>query len=213
MGLFSLFGKKKAVEPVEEIPIVDKALLILTDNPKSGMIEYFKALGIEVKGLYKNLNDLRTDLVLYSSDVPSRLLIMDSGVDKFTSDGSGDGVLYDILELASNYEFEITVLTSNKGLIKSIKNILKKLGKSAIERADYCEYESISSIAEKLNSYREKFIVGGAVDIVLENPLKFKGELVEVEPQMGVRYNDLRYLEGLGDESLGNSLVAFDVKI
>ena len=30
---------------------------------------------------------------------------------------------------------------------------------------------------------------------------------------MGVRYNDLRYLEGLGDESLGNSLVAFDVKI
>lgn len=213
MGLFSLFGKKKAVEPVEEIPIVDKALLILTDNPKSGMIEYFKALGIEVKGLYKNLNDLRTDLVLYSSDVPSRLLIMDSGVDKFTSDGSGDGILYDILELASNYEFEITVLTSNKGLIKSIKNILKKLGKSAIERADYCEYESISSIAEKLNSYREKFIVGGAVDIVLENPLKFKGELVEVEPQMGVRYNDLRYLEGLGDESLGNSLVAFDVKI
>ena len=213
MGLFGLFGKKKAVELVEEIPIVDKALLILTDNPKSGMIEYFKALGIEVKGLYKNLNDLRTDLVLYSSDVPSRLLIMDSGVDKFTSDGSGDGILYDILELASNYEFEITVLTSNKGLIKSIKNILKKLGKSAIERADYCEYESISSIAEKLNSYREKFIVGGAVDIVLENPLKFKGELVEVEPQMGVRYNDLRYLEGLGDESLGNSLVAFDVKI
>lgn len=213
MGLFGLFGKKKAVEPVEEIPIVDKALLILTDNPKSGMIEYFKALGIEVKGLYKNLNDLRTDLVLYSSDVPSRLLIMDSGVDKFTSDGSGDGILYDILELASNYEFEITVLTSNKGLIKSIKNILKKLGKSAIERADYCEYESISSIAEKLNSYREKFIVGGAVDIVLENPLKFKGELVEVEPQVGVRYNDLRYLEGLGDESLGNSLVAFDAKI
>lgn len=213
MGLFGLFGKKKAVELVEEIPIVDKALLILTDNPKSGMIEYFKALGIEVKGLYKNLNDLRTDLVLYSSDVPSRLLIMDSGVDKFTSDGSGDGILYDILELASNYEFEITVLTSNKGLIKSIKNILKKLGKSAIERADYCEYESISSIAEKLNSYREKFIVGGAVDIVLENPLKFKGELVEVEPQMGVRYNDLRYLEGLGDESSGTGLVAFDVKI
>ena len=213
MGIFSLFGKKKAVEPVEEIPPVEKALLILTDNPKSGMIEYFKALGIEVKGLYKNLNDLRTDLVLYSSDVPSRLLIMDSGVDKFTSDGSGDGILYDILELASNYEFEITVLTSNKGLIKSIKNILRKLGKSAIERADYCEYESISSIAEKLNSYREKFIVGGAVDIVLENPLKFKGELVEVEPQMGVRYNDLRYLEGLGDESLGTGLVAFDVKI
>lgn len=213
MGLFGLFGKKKAVEPVEELPIVDKALVILTDNPKSGMIEYFRTFGIEVKGLYKNLNDLRTDLVLYSSDVPSRLLIMDSGVDKFTSDGSGDGILYDILELASNYEFEITVLTSNKGLIKSIKTILKKLGKSATERADYCEYESISSIAEKLKSYRENFIVGGAVDIVLENPLKFKGELVEVEPQSGVRYNDIRYLEGLGDESLGNSLVAFDVKI
>ena len=213
MGLFGLFGKKKSVEPVEELPIVDKALVILTDNPKSGMIEYFRTFGIEVKGLYKNLNDLRTDLVLYSSDVPSRLLIMDSGVDKFTSDGSGDGILYDILELASNYEFEITVLTSNKGLIKSIKTILKKLGKSATERADYCEYESISSIAEKLKSYRENFIVGGAVDIVLENPLKFKGELVEVEPQSGVRYNDIRYLEGLGDESLGNSLVAFDVKI
>ena len=213
MGIFSLFGKKKAVEPVEEIPPVEKALLILTDNPKSGMIEYFKALGIEVKGLYKNLNDLRTDLILYSSDIPTRLLIMDSGVDKFTSDGNGDNLLYDILELSSTNDFDITVLTSNKGLVKSIKGMLKKLSKAVSDKTDYSEYESISLLAEKLNSYNEKFVVSGAVDIVLSNPLSYKGEPVEVEFQNNIMYSDLDDLYGINDEASGTGVTGFDVKI
>ena len=213
MGIFSLFGKKKVQEPVEEIPIVDKALIILTDNPKSGMVEYFKELGIEIKGLYKNLNDLRTDLILYSSDIPTRLLIMDSGVDRFTSDGNGDNLLYDILELSSNNEFDITVLTSNKGLIKSIKSTLKKLSKTASDKADYSEYESISLLAEKLNSYHERFVVGGAEDIVLENPLSYKGEPIDVAYQEGIRYNDLDDLSGINDDTSGDGIIGFEVKI
>lgn len=211
--MFSLFGKKKAKEPVEELPIVDKALLILTDNPKAGMVDYFKSFDIKIKGLYKSLDDLRTELILYSSDIPTRLVIVDSGVDKFNSTGNGDNNLYDILELASNKEFDITVLTSNKGLVKSIKNILKKLGKSTNDKADYCEYDSINSIIEKLSSYREHYIENGAVDIVLEEPLKFKGQEVDVKYQTGIKYNDFETLAGISDDTLGNGLIAFKVKI
>ena len=211
--MFSLFGKKKTTEPVEELPIVDKALLILTDNPKAGMVDYFKSFDIKIKGLYKSLDDLRTELILYSSDIPTRLVIVDSGVDKFNSTGNGDNNLYDILELASNKEFDITVLTSNKGLLKSVKSILKKLGKAVNDKADYSEYDSINSIIEKLSSYREHYIENGAKDIVLEEPLKFKGQEVDVKYQTGIKYNDFETLAGISDDTLGNGLTAFKVKI
>jgi len=211
--MFSLFGKKKTKEPVEELPIVDKALLILTDNPKAGMVDYFKSFDIKIKGLYKSLDDLRTELILYSSDIPTRLVIVDSGVDKFNSTGNGDNNLYDILELASNKEFDITVLTSNKGLVKSVKSILKKLGKAVNDKADYSEYDSINSIIEKLSSYREHYIENGATDIVLEEPLKFKGQEVDIKYQTGIKYNDFETLAGISDDTLGNGLTAFKVKI
>ena len=211
--MFSLFGKKKTKEPVEELPIVDKALLILTDNPKAGIVDYFKSFDIKIKGLYKSLDDLRTELILYSSDIPTRLVIVDSGVDKFNSTGNGDNHLYDILELASNKEFDITVLTSNKGLVKSVKSILKKLGKAVNDKSDYSEYDSINSIIEKLSSYREHYIENGATDIVLEEPLKFKGQEVDVKYQTGIKYNDFETLSGISDDTLGNGLTAFKVKI
>lgn len=214
MGIFNLFKKKSNVV-VEEKPIEDKALVILIDNPKAGMVTYFNSLGIKIRALYKDLNELKMDLMF--SEIPTRVIIADSGIGKFKIDKDISS-LSDLIEIIKNNKDSLSVITANKNLSKVISKIVKRIEKNDKAEDDsldieYIRYDNISSILSVLEKYRERYIHEGATDIIYEEPLKFKGILSDFDMCSDLSFNDFEVIKGLADETLGNSIQAYNVKI
>lgn len=214
MGLFDIF-KKKSNKEVEEKPIEDKALVILIDNPKAGMVAYFNSIGIKIRALYSSIDELKIDLLF--DNTSTRVVIADSGVGKFKEDKESNS-LHDLLEIIKNNNSSLSVISYSDTISKNIRNIVKRMEKNSKQDndkidVDYSTYSNIRDIIDTLSKYRENYVVDGAEDIIYIEPLKFKGIESEFDNSSDVSFNDFDVIRGLADNSNGDSIKAYNVRI
>lgn len=210
--MFKLFGKKKQVEEVSEPP-VESTLSLLLEVPKNGIVQYFSAMGIQIEDIFYNIEEAQFG-IMGVSDVHKRLVIVESGAGMF---GKKENriALEDILGMVDNKTLDATVFYTDSGMKNQIKkNIKDKFKENGIQEpdVDYVEFESMSTVYDTLSGYNEKYGVGGAKDLVLDNPLDYVARKLSIRKSA---FDDTEYHDDsffVRDQN-GESVLGYKVKI
>lgn len=167
---------------------IDRELIIVTDRPTLGIINYFRDCGVNVNTVFSSLEKAREKLMLQVE--PCRVVILDTGLGKFSSMTERQ-VLSDILSFCDE-SFRISVFycdlalksdTMRSSYIKD-KNKIKKI-------IDWHKFVNTVNVVDKLLNSNETYIDGknrqkdDEATITLEDLMKFKPEpteFVDAEP-------------------------------
>jgi len=215
----TLFKKKQEEVQEEVAEPIDSSLILIMEEPKVGIVKYFKDMGCEISNIYYNTEIEEAQYALMDiSEYHRRIVIVESGAGIFTKD-SNIGALVDIISLVNNISIDATVFYTNSTVINKVKKDIKTSAKKLdidVPEVDFVEYESMVGVFNKLQSYNEKYIVGGAKDTVLEDPLNIQlDKVIEVKAIRNAEYNDKEIIERMrNQESEKESLIpAFKVRI
>lgn len=169
MGLFS---KKKDVVVVE--PPKECSLIILCEEIKNGVVDYFADNGIQIKCMFTSISD--TTFEVMKSEGDCRIVIIESGTGKFITQDSRHEIC-DLLGVGSS-NAKASVFYSNSALKNTIKSESKNI---KLIEVDFTPYTSILTVLNKLSEYNEIYNVsGGIVDNTQELDYEYTGKSVNV---------------------------------
>lgn len=152
MGLFS---KKKNVT-VEEPP-KECSLIILCEEIKTGVVDYFADNGIYIKSMFTSISD--TTFEVMKAEGNCRIVIIESGTGKFiTQDARHE--LCDLLGVGSS-SAKASVFYSNSVLKNTLRSEAKNI---KFIDVDYTPYTSILTVLNKLSEYNEVYHDKGNID-------------------------------------------------
>lgn len=185
--------KKKEVNPEELEPPKETELILLIEEIKMGIVDYFKTNGIEIKAITSDIEEAKIALIMSNQSV--RIVVVETGLGEFNNREAKDSIA-DLLgvceEDMKNFTIMYTTTSFKSEICKSIEN----------KRPDTCKYESTVSILDKLQQYNEVYVVPGAKDMSVEDCLNSSGRKLEHYENEEVVFRELNINIDESEESL-----------
>lgn len=136
----------------------DKELIlyILTDRHTSNMVNYLRSNGVQVSKIFNNIKEAGDQLMFEMN--PCRLVVVDTGLGKFTGVASRKEVI-DVLSMVDEDHF-MTVFYTDKFL----KNEVRDSVEVDYKEITWYKYKSTADLAARLLLSKEKFILSDDIE-------------------------------------------------
>lgn len=168
-----LWFKKREVEVEEKEPPKKTKLYLLVEVQKQGIIQYFHENGVEVFFVNSDV-DIMMNIILAEYDYV-RLVIIDSGKGRF-DDKKAIESINALVEIVCEIG-EVTMF-SNKNIFSAVKKKIVSVDKDKASKIDVFKTTGAVDVLTQLQTYNEVYDEGGAEDVVPENVLNYKPELI-----------------------------------
>lgn len=133
-----------------ETPAKKYILYVLTDRLTSNSLQYFRSAGLPVTRIFNNIDDIRDELIMLLD--PCRLVIIETGLGKFTSVNSRKDII-DMLGI-SDEDNKIAVFYTDNALRADARESLD----DAYKRIDWFKYSSTAETVARLLLMKEQYI-------------------------------------------------------
>lgn len=134
----------------------DIVLYILTDRNPENLLTYLRKLGIQVSKVFSNIKEAGDQLMFEMN--PCRLVVIDTGLGKFTGVASRKEVI-DVLSMVDE-DHSMTVFYTDKFL----KNEVKDSVEVDYKQITWFKYKSTPEVVARLLLSKEKFILSDDID-------------------------------------------------
>lgn len=151
LEVISQQSEEEQVESVKEL-----VLYVVTDRLMPNLQNYFRSSGVKVSKVFNDIKEAG-DQLMFEMD-PCRLVIIDTGLGKFTGVASRKDVI-DVLSMVDDEHYMSVFYTD-----KFLKNEVKDSTEVDYKEINWYKYKSTADTVARLLLSKEKYILGSDVD-------------------------------------------------
>jgi len=134
----------------------DLILYLVTDRNTHGLVNYFRECGIELSNVYSTIMEARNALLMQSK--PSRIVVVDTGLGKFTSTRTRQELI-DMIGICDENNKVSVFYTDSVIKIDTVKKL-----ENREEGLDWFKYKSTVDVLTTLLRYNETYKLDSRAD-------------------------------------------------